>query len=310
MSLAQQAHELILREKRDWAMLRENHARLAQSQFRTFAFDGFEITAQFNPGRMFSAIAKLDARSIAGRPCALCDANRPAEQSQLDAGDGYWLMCNPHPILPEHFTLVQREHAPQRIGPHFGKLLELARQLGERYTVFYNGPECGASSPDHMHFQAATRDQLAIDREYDRIKQRVGERDEVGVFAGLNYLRYFIGLESSDATKLAAAFARLYEAYAKLTPQNLEPMMNVLCGYRHGVWRTTLFPRSKHRPSCYFATDVDQMLLSPGTVDIGGLVIMVREQDFLRLTHQHLVQMYQEITVDRATVVALTAAAL
>jgi hypothetical protein len=284
-------------QKRAWPMLRQNFAGLSSVQARRFDFGGFEVQVQFNPTRLASTVAKVDEKSIRQRKCFLCDANRPIEQTSMDCGGGFKMLCNPYPILPEHFTIILQQHLPQRIGPHFARMLELTRALGSRYTTFYNGPQCGASAPDHMHFQAGTRDVMPIDIDYPRIKRPAGEREGLEVFVSENYLRYFIGLESEDPIVLEAGFNRLYDAFHRLVQNGAEPMMNLLGGYDNGRWRVVVFPRVKHRPNFFFAVDHTKMLLSPGTIDIGGMVVAVVEQDFNRIGKEHLAQMFGEITI-------------
>jgi hypothetical protein len=193
-------------------------------------------------------------------------------------------------------------------------MLDLARALGRRYTTFYNGPQSGASAPDHMHFQAGTKDHMPVDVEYDRIKQPFAPpRGGLDVFIGNDYLRRFIGIESDDSRAIERGFARLHDTFQHLAPDNAgEPMMNVLASFDFGRnrWRVVVFPRVKHRPSFYFAADHTRMLLSPGTVDVGGIVTTVIEDDFNRVGKAHLTRMFEEITVARATALGLARAAL
>jgi hypothetical protein len=157
-----------------------------------------------------------------------------------------------------------------------------------------------------MHFQAGTRDVMPVDVEYDRNKQSAGERDGLEVFISENYLRYFIGMESDDAHALEAGFNRLHDAFARLAPNNAEPMMNVLAGFDNGRWRVVIFPRVKHRPKFFFAVDHTRMLLSPGAIDIAGMVVTVVEQDFARIGKEHLTQMFSEITISAELLKKLT----
>jgi hypothetical protein len=303
LSLAEDAHSLLERQQRSWELLRRNRESLGGVQTRTFEFDGFVIRSAFNPARLTSSLAKVDDRSIRQRRCFLCDENRPTEQCGIDCGEGFELFCNPYPIFPEHFTIIHRQHRPQRILESFGTILRLARDLHDRYTTFYNGPQCGASAPDHLHFQAGTRGIMPVEVEYHQVKRPASrQQDGVRVFVSRpDYLRPFISFESDDADSLEAAFGRFYYTFCRLTRRTDEPMMNVLCGFDHGEWNAIVFPRVKHRPSFYFATDHTRMMLSPGTVDLGGMVTIVLEEDFRRLSREHLVQMFGEISVSSET---------
>ena len=297
--LADRAHRLLNEQRTSWELLRRNCGLLDAAQTRTFDFGRFAVKAQLNLARLASVSARVDPETIRRRKCFLCDANRPIEQLTLDCGHGFKLLCNPFPILPEHFTLVYAEHRPQRILDSIGAMLAIAQAMAGRYTVFYNGPQCGASAPDHLHFQAGAHGFMPIDNDYDRVKHPLGEQDGVSVFVDDNYLRRFVALESSDQHSIERVFSMFHGRLRKLQPQATEPMMNVICSYANRAWRLILFPRTIHRPSFYFATDHARMLLSPGAVDMGGVVVMPVEQDFARITREHLIEMYAQVTLPR-----------
>lgn len=289
MNLAAQARQLLEQQKSEWELLRRGYESLASVRTHVFDFDGFTVKLQFNPGRIASSAAKVDEKSIRERPCFLCARNRPREQRGLDCGDGYTLLCNPFPIFPEHFTIPHTDHRPQRILESFESMLRLARDLAGEYVVFYNGPQSGASAPDHLHFQAGNRGFMPID-------------DGWALVGTDRYLRRGFVLESNDADHLTRGFDKLYRAMDKLVPGDGEPMMNVLAYHdlpRAGWWRVIVLPRAKHRPSFFFAEGEQKLLLSPGTVDMGGMVISVLERDFERITRDTLVQMYEEVSLDR-----------
>ncbi|MEZ6193788.1 MAG: DUF4922 domain-containing protein, partial [Phycisphaerales bacterium] len=164
-NLADQLQTLWDEQKRDWPMMARGVDFLAQSELRDVEHDGLCVRLQFNPGRVASASAKVDAKSIAERPCFLCEKNRPAEQRGIDAGDGYVFLCNPMPIFDPHFTVPTLAHQPQRIGTCLPKMLELAERLSGKYTVFYNGPKCGASAPDHLHLQASPQGATPLEKQ-------------------------------------------------------------------------------------------------------------------------------------------------
>lgn len=294
--LADAAHELLEHETRSWEMLRTNRATLAGTQVRSFDFGAFSIRAQLNPGRSKLVNSKVDAASILARPCFLCDANRPAEQVGLAWKHGYKILCNPFPILPEHFTIVQTQHAPQRILPSVDILLELAAELSSRYTVFYNGPQCGASAPDHLHFQAGPSGFMPIDLDYETVKQFILESDGVRIFTGRDYLRRFISFESDDPQKLQHAFTAHHDRMSRLQPDALEPKMNVMCRYQSGVWRLLAFLRVRHRPDCFDAPEPERIVVSPGCIDMGGILVLPRESDFQRITREQIVHIYRQVT--------------
>src|SRR5690606_5973953 len=151
------ARTLLELQKQDWPQCAEGYATLKDVRVKEFQFNGFKIKVQFNAGRITSSAAKVDAKSISERKCFLCTENLPAEQKGILYGEDYLILCNPFPIFNEHFTLTHIQHAPQSIKGSFNKLLSLSKNLSKYYTVFYNGPRCGASAPDHMHFQAGNK---------------------------------------------------------------------------------------------------------------------------------------------------------
>jgi hypothetical protein len=290
------AHQLLIDNMQAWDMLRRNVEELRRVRVKTFPFDGFSIKAQFNPARLASVSAATDPSAILRRRCFLCDANRPPEQQELDLGDDFKLLCNPYPILPEHFTIIHIAHRKQRAMNLLRSMLISARGMAGRYTVFYNGPQCGASAPDHLHYQAGTLGFMPIDEDYDRIKRPLGRRHGAAFFAG-ECLRRFIAVESSDLDALETAFAVFHEKYHALQPNEPEPMMNIACNHRDGRWRIIIFTRIKHRPDFYFAQDHSRMMLSPGAVDMGGMVVVPREEDFDRLTVEHIREMYEQVSL-------------
>jgi len=304
--LAEQAHALLAEQTQSWPTLKKNRAMLDHMEIRAFDFGKFVVKTQWNPERLYSVSAKVDDESIRNRKCFLCDENRPAEQHSLDCGNGYKLLCNPFPILPEHFTLVSNRHEPQRIGNSFATMLELTELLGSRYTVFYNGPQCGASAPDHLHFQAGNIGATPVDQEYDRIKKSFARRDEVEIFVGEDYLRPFLSIESRNREAVERAFAQIHDEFGQFAPNPIEPKMNVFCSRSGETFRAIVFPRTHHRPSAYYAADpAARLLLSPGAADMSGIVVMPIEEQFRRITKNDLALMYEQTCVAPQTVVRL-----
>jgi hypothetical protein len=296
--LAAQAKKLLDEQVGEWKLLRDNVAALASVQTRSIDLADFTLNIQFNPARITSTAAKTDAKSIGERKCFLCGANRPPEQRGLPFGDSYLVLCNPFPIFPEHFTITHRVHRPQRIKDNFGDLLDLARAMSPRYTVFYNGPKCGASAPDHLHFQAGDRGFMTMESEYDRLKgEPIVRTGKLKAFAP-NSLRPFVALESADREALGVAFDVVYRNLGNIAsvPSDFdEPMMNILAWYDGGAWRVIVLPRAKHRPGFYFADGDAKILLSPASVDLGGVCIVPLEHDFQKLDRPLLEQMLREV---------------
>jgi hypothetical protein len=301
IDLGAQAKALLEQQKTEWEMLRGGYENLQSVETRTLEFDGFVFRLQFNPRRITSSAAKVDAKSIAERKCFLCPGHLPPEQRGVPFGEDYLVLCNPFPIFPHHFTIPHRQHVPQRIASSFEAMLMLAQGMKERYTVFYNGPKCGASAPDHLHFQAGDGGFMPVDREYETIKRTHGaelvEKPSLRAYGIGRYLRKIVSFESPDRAALVRAFDALYAILREMQPGEEEPMMNVLASHTNGAWRVVVFPRIKHRPSFFFEEGEKKILLSPASVDFGGVCITPIQKDFERLTKDHLIQMFNEVSM-------------
>jgi ATP adenylyltransferase/5',5'''-P-1,P-4-tetraphosphate phosphorylase II len=264
----------------NWPLARTNFEGLKTVKEKTFSFEGFDVKVQFNPARIASSAAKVDAQSIAARKCFLCAANRPPEQEDVSYQQ-YSILVNPFPIFPEHFTIVHQRHIPQQIKPFFSDLLQLAKEMSD-YVLFYNGPECGASAPDHLHFQAGTKNFLPLMKDYQSMKAKNAicfyKNQSCEAFRLDHYLRTVICIESSDVFAANDFFIGLF---ADLQGTNLnEPMMNIVCDFRDGKWHTFIFPRDKFRPWQYTADEPDKLLVSPATVEMSGVLITPIESHF------------------------------
>ena len=297
--LASLAHGLLFQQQDSWELLRRGYASLASVRTRSFQIGTSEVKVQFNPGRITSSAAKVDAKSIQERPCFLCVQNLPPEQLGILYGGEYLVLANPFPIFPEHFTIAHVQHQPQQIVRSFPVLLRLSRELAERYAVLYNGPKCGASAPDHLHFQAGVRGFMPIEAEYETIKRKKGRElfndGKMNVFSAAKFSRPFIGFESADASLMEKTFVRFYTTLQNLSGSPEEPMMNILAYHDNMMWRVMVFPRTKHRPSFFFEEGENKILISPAAVDLGGVCTTPVERDFKRVTKEHLVQMFGEV---------------
>jgi ATP adenylyltransferase/5',5'''-P-1,P-4-tetraphosphate phosphorylase II len=308
---ASRACGLLQQQRGVWDLLRTGYDSLQSVKTRVFEFDGFHIKVQFNPGRMTSTAAKVDPNSIRERKCFLCPDNLPPPQRGIPSDGDYLVLCNPFPIFPEHFTIASLHHTPQVIHESFASFLGLTRDLGSRYTVFYNGPRCGASAPDHLHFQAGNRSFLPIDAEFAALKDRgagrLFESDSLRVRTVEKSLRHVIAFESADAGLLRRAFDALYAVLQDGAPEGGEPMLNVLGFYTRGEWQVLVFPRAKHRPSFYFKEGDEKLLISPAAVELGGICTTPREEDFAKVTREHILQLYNEVCVPPEHFASITA---
>lgn len=295
----------------EWPMLKTGVSTLKTVKVKSFQFDGFKIKAQFNAGRMTSTSAKVDPKSISERKCFLCVENLPDEQRGFLFNHNYIVLCNPFPIFPEHFTIAHREHLPQRIIDTFPDMLDLSKNISKHYSVIYNGPRCGASAPDHLHFQAGNKFFMPVDDEFHQIKNEYGkeifEDDNISVFAIDDGLRKFISIESLDKDLIVKTFNKFYRTYSDLMKEEQEPLMNIAGFYEEEFgWRVIIFLRAKHRPAVFFAEDESKMLVSPASIDLGGVCVFPREEDFNRITKEQIADIFKEVFVDRNIFMKLT----
>lgn len=292
-----QARELLAKQLVTWPLLARNYEALKNVRTRSFDLGGFTIRVQFNPTRIASAGAKLDSRSIRERKCFLCPDHLPVEQERLPFGSQYLVLCNPYPIFPEHFTIATRKHEAQLISPRFTDFLELARRLSE-FTVFYNGPHSGASAPDHAHFQAVTRGMMPIDNEMDRILTEGGstilDNPDGCLQVFTHYLRNGFAITTSHREKASELFKKVYDALP-IVEGEPEPRMNILAMYQEGLWKIRVIPRRRHRPWQYEAEGNDHLLSSPGAADVGGLFVLVRQEDFEKINADLLRDIYRQV---------------
>lgn len=295
---------LLEQQKKQWPQLAEGYNSLNSIKVKEFIFDGFTIRVQFNPGRIISTSANVNDAAIKERKCFLCQQNLPLEQKGILYLDKIIILCNPFPIFPEHFTLANIDHSPQQIINSFDIFLSLSKDLSEHYTVFYNGPKCGASAPDHLHFQAGNKYFMPVDNEFYFIKEKYGKRiystRSLAVFGADDGLRRFISFESKDINLIKNYFEKFYSVYASLSGGSDEPKMNILSFYdSEKGWRVIVFLREKHRPSHFFASDENKILLSPAAVDIGGVCITPLKNDFDRITKNILTEIFHEVSFDK-----------
>jgi galactose-1-phosphate uridylyltransferase len=239
----------------------------------------------------------MDAKTIAARKCFLCEENRPIEQRSIEAGD-YSVLVNPYPIFPQHFTIPRKGHAIQEIKPYFADMLLMAQALDE-FIVFYNGPTCGASAPDHMHFQAGTKDFLPVISDYKRMKPTEGEILDEGenykLYTLKNYLRKVYCIESETILSAQKIFENLYTKWQGVLTE--EPMMNIVCSYEEKIWYTFIFPRAAFRPWQYSAKGDDQLMVSPATVEMSGIFITPIETHFEKITGDDVISIFEQCSL-------------
>jgi len=287
------------RQLQTWHDVRKRYRDLQQVETRELVTDTITLQAQWNPARIGSTGAKIDAKSIAERPCFLCAKNRPQEQMHRVIDGKYELLVNPFPILPIHFTLPTVKHQPQRILPMYGEMLKLAEK-NTAITLLYNGPHCGASAPDHAHLQAVSSGILPLQQAWQRLSRNlvevVKDEEDNGIWQVADYPAAAFVIRSHGQSVGESLFRRLYDCLPP-ADDGTEPMMNVIVWRDGDVVLSVVLPRRKHRPECYTAIGDAQYIISPGAVDMGGLIITPREQDFRRVTPELILDIYHELSL-------------
>ena len=256
---------------REWPLAHDNHDALTRVWSRELTSDKLAIPlrVQYNPARIVSTGANIDKASIAARPCFLCAKNRPAEQRAMPLNADFEWLVNPFPILPHHYTIAAKVHRPQRILDAYDAMIQATLALPEEYIVFYNGPKCGASAPDHLHLQAGIFDCQLLTANYP----------------------YKILLADSKES-----FRRIYDSLP-VTDGEEEPRMNVIAFRKGNHVSLIVIPRRAHRPHCYTAEGDKHYLISPGALDMGGLIVTPRREDYDRLTADKAIDILCEVGV-------------
>lgn len=280
----------------EWPLAKQNYEALNKVRVKELDLGGTSVRIQFNPERMRSSAAKIDTKSIQERKCFLCPAHLPAEQRGIAFGKDYQILVNPFPIFPMHLTVPVLDHIDQLIYDRFGDMLDLAEELSD-FVVFYNGPKCGASAPDHMHFQAGNKGFLPLERDVLTAKRKIIIEDvDLLCYVLPDYHRNVIVIESVKKEEVVNLFNRIYKTL-DIKDGEKEPMLNIVTWYEKSKWVSCIFPREVHRPKCYFAEGEGNILLSPASVDLSGVCVLPLEKDFEKINAEDINTVFQEICI-------------
>lgn len=260
-----------------WPEASERYQALREVKRKKFRLDRIEGAIQFNPSRARSTTADISATAIRERPCFLCTKNRPKEQLAIPVLEGWSLLLNPFPIFPIHFTIASDDHRDQI--PDIASMIEIAEKM-PGFVIFFNGAKAGASAPDHKHFQAVLADELplmkAVETEFQTesskifwVKEKANGKDSDRW--PFMFRTAVIGLDA-EGPGVIAEMAH---------PINTELINQYVWIGSDGKLRILEIPRKAHRPGCYSAED-SPILISPGSIDMAGVIITVRQEDFER----------------------------
>ena len=280
--MVDQIDRLFQQQMKAWPRLARGVEGLAQAQTRPVRIGWFDVFIRHIPHRVGSTTAAVDRDSISKRPCFLCAGNLDPEQQGIAFSAGYTIYCNPFPIVNHHLTIVHREHGIQHIAGEFGSMLDLAAAL-PGYFVIYNGPECGASAPDHMHFQAGSRALFPIEKDTARI---------TGI-AVRNYARNVFLFRGADRSRLIGDVEHAIELLPGISGKKPEPLINITAVHDDDQWTVYLFPRGKHRPNVFHT---GELTVSPASIDLCGIFVVPLEKDFERISGLDIAAIFKEVT--------------
>ena len=297
MNLYTQISDMFSRELASHGRAFVNYQALSGVEVKDMTIDGFPAKLFFNPARVRSVMADVSPEALQKRACFLCPDG--VEEHQLTynwdspTGHTYYIRVNPFPIFSPHFTVSSSVHERQELLPHLESMLHLAKELPEM-TIFYNGPMCGASAPDHMHFQAVPRHSLPIEDYFATNYANAILVQEVDLQDHLAAVKRVLSLgtipEEASQTGSLTAGASHAEEY--------EPRWNIVSWYEPASspkFNTIIFFRKESRPQCFFAPEEERILFSPATVEMGGIGIVANRESFDRITPEVLRSMIQEV---------------
>ena len=296
--------DLIAEQQNSWLELGEAYGSLKGVRVRDLGCDGFAVRLQHNPGRTINTLASVDRQDINARKCFLCAENLPPEQKGILYRGEHLILCNPRPVFQSHLTVTHIQHSPQNIAGSIDSFLRLAADLGPGWTVLYNGPKCGASAPDHLHFQAVPSGWMPAEKVIFEEKRQalLAEVDGIPLSRILGAGREIVILTGDNRAALGSAFKKFLTVLQEVLGIGEEPMMNIAGSCEEGSWRLLVFPRAKHRPDVFFGKGDERVVVSPAVIEMCGVVVAPMERDFERLDAPLVEGIYREVSLDAATV--------
>ncbi len=292
--------DLLAGQIESWPILRKGYENLAAAQVRAVSCPGYTLSVQWNPQRIVSSTARVDPASIRERPCFLCGENLPEAQRAILYRKEYVVLCNPAPIFARHYTISHVRHLAQAIEPALDAFLTLMQDFSSQFSVLYNGPQSGASAPDHLHFQAAPAGTLPVeaDMRADGKLRLLKVVEGVDVFRAVGLGRAILMLKGAKQDRVASALLKVIAAMRAAFHAAGEPMMNLLGSCEQNRWMILIFPRARHRPAVYDLEGEAQILITPASVEMGGLFITPMEKDFRALDAGLVQTIFQDVSVD------------
>lgn len=314
----QQVEKFIKDQLSVWPEVSARFRGLKSTSTRRLDVGGLEVVLQHNPARLASAVAGTDADALKDAPCFLCRENLPREQMTMPfegrKGRKYRIQVNPFPIFPQHLVIASERHQPQSIWHHFVDMLDMARSL-QGFTVFYNGPESGASAPEHLHFQACPHGILPLEKAVDTLLDRVREEgledvhydidgeleyltrvQEAVVYHYKHFMRGVFALRGRTSKSIGKLFYRLLESVPTVEGEK-EPKFNLFVWHDGVEYRSIVVLRDTHRTHHFYSEGPDHLTMAPGCADVAGWLIVPDPEDYNMLDARLLAEMLGEAAV-------------
>lgn len=304
--LEERVAALIDHQIENWPLLQQGYEAFSRIETKRVQVSESDVVIQHNPGRIRSTGAPVDKTSVENRKCFLCPENLPAEERGIAYDEDLVILCNPFPVLERHLSIVHREHIPQQIEGNVERLLALAHDLGSSYFVLYNGPECGASAPDHLHFQACSRELLPVEENLYEDEPKMAEdcnyceetaRQSFELFTLGGCGRAIVVFRGGNPQELSHWVYEVIKELGLQTDKD-EPMINIICTYDPMIWTLYLFPRAKHRPAAFYAQGADRLVVSPGAIDMAGVVVVPEREHFDRIDSAIMESIFAEVSMN------------
>ncbi len=291
--------ELLSEQKETWPDLAQGYESLKDVMAREIICNAFSVHVQHNPGRIKSTLANVGDKNVNERPCFLCLNNLPKDQKGVLYQNKFLVLCNPMPVFSGHFTIAHLIHQPQSITEHIDIFLQLMSDFGSHWSILYNGPRCGASAPDHLHFQAIPSGMMPIEKEIMDEKRRIQtvRIDGVKVSRAEDLGRELIIIEGNDPVGMTDVFKQIVAELKKVFNTDNEPMMNIIGSHDGQTWRAIVFPRAKHRPDVFFREGDARVAISPAVIEMGGVLVAPVERDFERLDASTVEGIFGEVSL-------------
>ena len=291
--------KLFAQQLETWPALRAGVEAFREVEYRRLSVGRTPVLLQHNPRRIVSTGAPMDAASIRRRPCFLCPDNMPEEEKGLEFGTRFVVFCNPYPVLKNHLVLVSKEHRPQAIDGTAMYALDFAEALGPEFFVLYNGPSSGASAPDHLHLQAGASELIPVLSDLEHCaKLAIPSPQGIETFLLENYRVNTLIIRGGKKPDLANWIETIVHVLADLVgTKSVEPLLNLLYMRRGRDWEVVIFPRERHRPSSFYSSGEDRLIVSPAAIDMGGLMVVPERRDFDRMDTAIVEGIYREVTL-------------